>query len=86
MYPPIFQVLRQAARDYKVAKSDLTISKGSLVFVPVYAIQNDPEYYPNPDKFDPERFNDENKAKRHPMAFLPFGQGPRNCIVSYFIK
>ncbi|KAG5669761.1 hypothetical protein PVAND_000055 [Polypedilum vanderplanki] len=80
IYPPIFQVLRQAARDYKIEKDNFVIPKGSLVGVPVYAIHHDPEYYPEPHKFDPERFNDENKANRHPMAFLPFGQGPRNCI------
>ena len=43
-------------------------------------IQHDPEYYPNPEKFDPERFSEANKSKRRPCTFLPFGDGPRNCI------
>ncbi|KAG5669760.1 hypothetical protein PVAND_000054 [Polypedilum vanderplanki] len=80
MYPPVFQALRQAARDYKVEKDNFIIPKDILVSIPIYAIHHDPEYYPEPDKFDPDRFNDENKAQRHPMAFLPFGHGPRNCI------
>lgn len=41
----------------------------------------DPQYYPNPDAFDPElHFNPSAKAERSPYSFLAFGQGPRNCI------
>lgn len=48
--------------------------------IPVRAFHMDPEIYPNPDKFDPERFTKENIAARHPMAYLPFGLGPRMCV------
>ncbi|KXJ25643.1 Cytochrome P450 3A27 [Exaiptasia diaphana] len=69
----------------RVATKDCTIKgfpikKGTSIFVPVYSIQRDPEYYDNPDKFDPEHFSAEAKQSRDPYAYMPFGHGPRNCI------
>ena len=69
--------MRKASSDYKVPNTNLVIPKDTQVFIPAYAIQNDEVYYPNPKKFDPERFNDENKKNRNPMTYLPFGEGPR---------
>lgn len=80
LYGPVFQLLRTASRDYKIENSNLTIKEGTLTVIPIYAIHTDPEIYPEPEKFDPERFSEENKRDRHPMAYLPFGDGPRNCI------
>ncbi|CAF0708583.1 unnamed protein product [Brachionus calyciflorus] len=54
--------------------------KDLMIFVPLYALHHNPEIYPDPDRFDPERFNDENKQKRENNTYLPFGNGPRNCL------
>ncbi|XP_025831658.1 probable cytochrome P450 6a14 [Agrilus planipennis] len=79
-YPPVPLLPRLCTKDYKVQNSDVIIEKGILLSIPVYGIHHDPEYYPNPEKFDPERFSEENKNKRPPLTFLPFGEGPRICI------
>lgn len=54
---------------------------GTIVYIPVYSIHHDEQYYPNPEVFDPERFEDERK---HSMVHLPFGDGPKNCIGARF--
>lgn len=54
--------------------------KGDLILIPVIGIHLDPKYFADPDKFDPERFNDNNKRNILPYSYIPFGVGPRNCI------
>jgi len=80
MYPPVDSLIRLASNDYQIPGSNLTIEKDTLIFIPVYGIHYNADIYPQPARFDPERFNEEQKKERHPMAHLPFGEGPRNCI------
>lgn len=79
-YPVLVWLSRTALVDYTFSGTKITIPRGQQVFIPVYPIQMDPEIYPNPQVFDPERFTDDNAKSRHSMFFLPFGDGPRNCI------
>ncbi|OXA43021.1 cytochrome P450 3A31 [Folsomia candida] len=56
------------------------IRKGTVIAVPADAFHKDEQYFPDPFKFDPTRFSQENKAKRSPYAYMGFGNGPRSCI------
>jgi cytochrome P450 family 6 len=80
MHPPATQTNRKCLEDYKIPGQDVIIEKGTTVIIPIMGIHYDKEYYPEPEKFDPERFTDENKRLRHNFAHIPFGEGPRNCI------
>uniref|UniRef100_A0A6M2E1U2 Putative cytochrome n=1 Tax=Xenopsylla cheopis TaxID=163159 RepID=A0A6M2E1U2_XENCH len=79
-YPTLPVLNRECAKDYKLPGTNTVIPRGTPIFIPVGGLHHDPQYYPEPDKFDPERFTEENKAKRHHFAYLPFGEGPRICI------
>ncbi|XP_055545110.1 probable cytochrome P450 6a14 [Wyeomyia smithii] len=79
-YPPVGNVFRTASKPYRLTNPDVTVQKGHMVIVPVYSIHRDPEIYPDPDRFDPERFAPSQIETRHSHSFLPFGDGPRNCI------
>lgn len=84
-WPPINLSDRRSVRTFTIEperswEKPVYLPEGSTIHIPIYSIQRDPKYFPNPDKFDPERFSDENKDKVKPYTFLAFGSGPRNCI------
>ena len=80
MYPPGSFLQRISVAPYTFNGTKVTIPEKTRVIIPVWAIHRDPEIYPDPDNFDPERFCEENVETRHPMNYLPFGDGPHNCI------
>lgn len=80
LYPPVPVLLRRCTEDFKIPESDVVIEKGIRAEIPVFAMQRDPEHFPEPEKYNPDRFSEKNKANITPYTYLPFGDGPRNCI------
>nr|AQM57042.1 cytochrome P450 CYP6AX3 [Sogatella furcifera] len=79
-YPIAGSLIRRCTKAWQIPGAKGRLEVGDRVLVPVYAIHHDPKYYSEPEKFDPERFTEENKRARPPCTYLPFGDGPRNCI------
>lgn len=88
-WPPAGVADRKCVRPYTIQPENaneepIHLPTNSLVWLPIYAIHRDAKYFPDPEKFDPERFSDDNKHKVEPFTYLPFGMGPRNCIGNIF--
>lgn len=77
---PPFHIFNRKCEETCTISPGFAIPAGMEVTVPVYALHHDPEAWPDPDVYDPERFRGPAKEARHPFQFLPFGAGPRNCI------
>ncbi|KAM3608834.1 uncharacterized protein V6R79_005584 [Siganus canaliculatus] len=78
LYPPGFRFAREISRDFVV--NGHFLPKGATLEIPAGFLHYDPDHWPEPERFIPERFTPEEKAHRHPFIYLPFGAGPRNCV------
>uniref|UniRef100_A0A182S550 Uncharacterized protein n=1 Tax=Anopheles funestus TaxID=62324 RepID=A0A182S550_ANOFN len=79
MYPALAVLNRECTIDYRVPDSDIVIRKGTQVIIPLLGISMNEKYFPNPELYSPERF-DEATKNYDADAYYPFGVGPRNCI------
>ena len=82
LYPPVYGLSRSVNADDELA--GYRIPKGTQLLVSPYAMHRHPEFWPNPDAFDPERFLGEHAGKQLRYAYFPFGGGPRQCIGNAF--
>lgn len=87
LWPPVPGTDRICVKDYDYddGQCKFKIEKGVVLTIPIVALHHDEKYFANPKKFDPDRFSDENKDNIMPGTYLPFGVGPRNCIVSLVV-
>lgn len=78
---------RKVTRQYVLENTDggkVVLQPGQGVWIPTFAIQRDARYYPDPDRFWPERFSPQNRGSIDLIMYMPFGLGPRSCIASRF--
>lgn len=85
LYPPAFSISRTAEKADRLG-GELAIPKGAIVSAVPWITHRNPKLWPEPDRFDPERFADHEVYARHKHAYFPFGGGPRICIGSGFAQ
>jgi len=82
LYPPAYGYARQAVRPVTIGGYDLPA--GMIVLISPYAMHRRPDYFPDPERFDPARFTPEAEQRLPRYAYIPFGGGPRICIGNHF--
>ncbi|KAI4502769.1 hypothetical protein M0802_001813 [Mischocyttarus mexicanus] len=80
LHPPAPLIDRVATKDYVIPGTNVLIEKGTPVYTILTGMHVDPNYFPDPLRFDPDRFSEERKTDIPPYAYMPFGDGPRVCI------
>ncbi|KAG3259978.1 cytochrome P450 3A9-like [Ictidomys tridecemlineatus] len=78
LYPIAGRIERVCKKDVEI--NGMLIKKGTVVMIPSYVLHRDPQHWPEPEEFCPERFSKKNKDSIDPYMYMPFGNGPRNCI------
>jgi enediyne biosynthesis protein E7 len=82
LFPPAWGFSRLALGDDEIG--GYRVAKGSIVFVIPFVVHRRPALWPDPERFDPDRFVPERESLRHRFAYIPFGGGPRGCIGNQF--
>ncbi|KAJ0170115.1 hypothetical protein K1T71_014043 [Dendrolimus kikuchii] len=80
IFPLLGVLVRECARPYYFPEIDLKIDPGVKVFIPVIGFHTDPQYFTDPEEFRPERFHPDEFGTMQKQLYMPFGDGPRNCI------
>lgn len=78
LYPPVYMFGRDSTED--VTLGEFEIPRGTNALVCPWSLHRLPQHWPEPERFDPDRFLPEAEAERHRYAYLPFGAGPRVCL------
>lgn len=82
IYPPVWLFTRKAIAQDEI--NGITIAPSTDIFISPYFMHRHSQYWPQPEKFDPERFTEAASKEQHKTAYLPFSAGPRRCIGDFF--
>ncbi|RMD97236.1 MAG: cytochrome P450 [Calditrichaeota bacterium] len=82
LYPPAYLIGRRATGDFELG--GYRIPAGSIILMSQFIMHRNPDYFPEPEKFNPDRWTAEAEARRPRFAYFPFGGGPRVCIGEAF--
>ncbi len=82
VFPPVFMIGREPLADFELA--GYTVPAGTTIFMSQWVMHHDARYYPEPERFDPDRWTPQRVAARPKMCYFPFGGGPRVCIGNNF--
>ena len=77
---------RRVTKPWTIPGTDITVPVGVGVYIPIMSFHKDPVYWENPEEFNPERFNTDNKSKIRTGTYAPFGLGPRQCLGNNYAK
>lgn len=78
-YPILPMLNRECTKEYQIPGTNFTIKKGTAVIISTLGLHRDKNFFPDPEKYDPDRFTNEMRAYDED-AYMPFGIGPRNCL------
>ncbi|XP_048198454.1 cytochrome P450 4F6-like [Perognathus longimembris pacificus] len=83
LHPPVTVISRCCTQDIPLPDGRV-IPKGNICVISIFGIHHNPSVWPDPEIYNPYRFDPENVKDRSPLAFIPFSAGPRNCIGQTF--
>nr|ULR85460.1 cytochrome P450 [Spodoptera frugiperda] len=83
LHTPIGFNSRQCVEDSVLPVGNVPVEKGTKIFIPMYELHHDPKYFPEPERFDPDRFT---RGEVSDMTYMPFGIGKRLCIGARYAR
>ena len=82
LFPPAWTLGRRALGEDEIG--GYYVAPNTVIAICIYTLHRHPDFWENPEAFQPERFSPDNSAGRHRFAYVPFGAGPRQCIGNTF--